>query len=75
VYREQLGAEPPRHLTGKIKGFVGVIGAIERDQNSLDHRILLSTRPPRTPQSDHGLVSGAARNRESVEPSAAGSSD
>jgi hypothetical protein len=60
VYRDQLGTEPARHLTGKIKGFVGVIGAIERDQNSLDHRFVLSTRPRRMPQPDHGLVSGAA---------------
>jgi hypothetical protein len=52
VYREQLGAEPARHLTGKIKGFVGVIGAIEGDQNPLDHHRFVPSRS--SAQNDSG---------------------
>jgi hypothetical protein len=35
-----------RHLAGQIHGLVGVLGAVERHQNPLDHRLLPNSRPP-----------------------------
>jgi hypothetical protein len=62
VYRDQLGAEPARHLTGKIKGFVGVIGAIEGDQNPLDHDSLCPFQAT-SPKCRRSVVSKAKADR------------